>query len=231
MPFKFNQETIDEIDRQIIPCIINGARDALAALQVSLSENGDRNYCGNYSLGCTVYENILNRIQEAIDNSTFFSYYFKNNVLEVHITQGVSKISLQCCRVDAKTRLPTNSGSTKLKAQQQYFLSEAIEAIGVKHGTYIIGYDIDPERGLGDITLQRLICTDGKNYSTEILYVFHEAQRQIVPETIATPTVVRVDIAGLAKLSDQDTTPVSFTGDGMPSVTRTSPRKQTAQNN
>lgn len=228
---KFSQATIDEINKQLIPCVINGASDALAALQVSLSENGERNYCGNYSLGCTIYENILNRLQEAIDNSDTFLYFLKNNVLEIHAPNGLSKIQLQCCRVDAKTRLPTNSGSTKLKAQQQYFLSEDIKAISLKHGTYIIGYDIDPERGLGCIALQQLICTDGKSYSTDILYIFHEAQKQIEPEFVGTPTVVRVGTTNLANLPDQDTTPVALKEDGTPSITRVGSRKLAAQNN
>ncbi len=203
MPAPYSPETCSHIDVEIVPHIIAGVRDSLAAYEQGFDPDEDRNFFDNYMLGCSVWNNIYNRISHYKTNFTYFDVKDYKKVLEI-FPKG-SPTPFYISRVGEDIRIPRSDLCIKRLAQEQLFLSDILRESARKNGLFYLGYDLDGVRGLGDITLELLTHVRWRTFQSETLHIFRVASSSTFvtrpePENITPPHPMRKQTAELAKL-------------------------------
>ena len=203
--FKLSPETIEQIMNVIIPEIKGAAEESLRAYEQGAREDGGNNF-DNYTLGCTCWSSVYNRLDRKLTQHPFFSKKTYKKVLTITCPNGDSQLKFYVSRVDEKERVPRAGKSIKMQLQEQAFLSAEIQSI-IAHSessVFMIGYDISPLTGLGKITFDMLSMIDRKHFQSVTLHVF-EGEEHTIPvhhtpqEEIKRPAVTRAILAKQGK--------------------------------
>lgn len=207
MPAPYSQEIISHIDAEIVPHIIAGTGDSLAAYEQGFDPDEDRNFFDNYMLGCSVWNNIYNRIYYYRTSFLYFDVKVYRKVLEIFPKGNTRPFYIS--RVGEDLRIPRTGLTIKRLAQEQLFLSGALQNSAREKGVFYLGYDLDGVRGLGDITLELLTHVRGRTFQAETLQTFQKTSDSTFvarpePENIIPPRPMRKQPAELAKSNKKD---------------------------
>ena len=203
--FTLHLETIEQIKSVIIPEIKGAAEESLRAYEQGAREDGGNNF-DNYTLGCTCWSSLYNRLDRKLTQHPFFSKETYKKILTITCPNGDDLLKFYVSRVDEKGRVPRAGKSIKMQLREQAFLSTEIQSIIARSGSsvFMIGYDISHLKGLGKITFDMLSMIDRKHFQSDTLYVF-EGDDHIIPahhtpqEEIKRPTVIREILANQQK--------------------------------
>ena len=207
MPAPYSSEILSHIDAEIVPHIITGTRDSLAAYEQGFDPDEDRNFFDNYMLGCSVWNNIYNRIYYHRMSFLNFKVTAYTKVLKIFPVDNPTPFYIS--RVGEDIRIPKTGLTIKRLAQEQLFLSDELQNFAREMGVLYLGYDLDGIRGLGDITLELLTHVQGRTFQPETLHTFRSASGSAFaarpePENIIPPRPMRKQPAELAKLNKKD---------------------------
>ncbi len=203
--FELNQETIEQIKTFIIPEIKGAAEESMRAYEQGARPDGGNNF-DNYMLGCTCWCSVYNRLDRELDRHPFFTKETRKKILTITCPNGEGRLKFYVSRVDEKDRVPRAGKSIKLQLQEQFFLSDEVQAVIAHSETsiFMIGYDISITGGLGKITFDMLSATDRKHFQSDTLYIFEGEEevhsvRHAPQEDIRRPSVTREILASPSK--------------------------------
>lgn len=194
---------IEQIKRVILPEIRAAANDALRAFETGKTADGE-NFFDNYSLGCCCWNNLYNRLNRKLDESDFFKKDTRRRVLSISCPNGDGSLTFYASRVNAETRVPRAGKSIKLLLREQYFLCAEVEELlcSSPRNVYILGYDLDAENGLGQITLNLLYAAGKNRFQTKAVHDF-TAPRKLPAPSLAPPENISRPAVTLNKHEDR----------------------------
>lgn len=208
MPTPYSPEIISHIHTEIVPHITAGARDSLAAYEQGMDPDADRNFFSNYMIGCSVWDNIYNRILHYRITFIHFDIKVYRKIMEIFPEGNPTPFYIS--RVGEDIRIPKAGRSIKRLAQEQLFLCDDFKNRAREKGIFYLGYNIDGVRGLGDITLELLTHVKGNTFQAETLHSFRAVSpitfiKRPAPEQIAPARPARKQASQLARRGEDGT--------------------------
>ncbi|MBQ4077107.1 MAG: hypothetical protein IJD65_05530 [Mailhella sp.] len=197
----------------IVPFIDESIQTSLRCHAAGEELDG-RNHNSKFTFSCNCFGNLSGRL-----NWKFGRYRLENgDPFELDHEKGLAVlcrfqseiVRVYISKVAADTRIPRGGRRVKQAAKDSsLFLSEEIEkmltpSLSKEDGedVFMLGYDADPEKGLGKICLSKVIF-QGKKFVSQHIHEFRRTEvtptyEAIQPEIISYPEVrlVGSDLAG-----------------------------------
>lgn len=190
---KFNHDFPDEfwhaIRKYLLPTIMEGLEICLEAHDLD-PVNFD-----NWNLGTNSYRNILNRLTNLCLDHPIFKGTCRQNAITIEANIGSSPISFTVQRIDPETYIPTSSNRLKKdllfrRTVQLSLMDDFFERSG-QVGKYILGFDVDIIRGVGEIAFCYVIPTGRKQFESSPIAIFNADLEDIKTSAVATSVPTR----------------------------------------